>query len=132
MATGLAAYLANGWLNTIRGGAAGSSFTAPAAVYTKLHLGDPGAAAATSPSTNTTRVATTFGAASAGALALSNTPTWSSWANGTEVISHVSVWDASTAGNFLLSGALTSSKTVQNGDTLTITSFAVSLAPLAA
>jgi hypothetical protein len=42
------------------------------------------------------------------------------------------VWDASSAGNFLYSGALSVSKAVVNGDTLTITTLGVSLTPLAA
>jgi hypothetical protein len=60
-------------------------------------------------------------------------PTWASWAgtNG-EVVTHFSVWDASTAGTFLYSLALTTSKTVNTGDTLTWSSGSVSLAPLAA
>lgn len=106
--------------------------TAPAGNFVKLHTGDPGASATTAPSANTTRVSATFSAASAGAVALSNTPTWASWAAGSETISHISVWDASTAGTFLYSAALTASKAVANGDTLTLTSLSVSLAPLAA
>jgi hypothetical protein len=42
------------------------------------------------------------------------------------------VWDASTAGTFLYSVALTASKVVQTGDTLTLTALSISLAPLAA
>lgn len=106
--------------------------TAPAGNFVKLHTADPGASAATAASANTTRASATFSAASAGACALSNTPTWASWAAGSETISHISVWDASTAGTFLYSAALTASKAVANGDTLTITSLSVSLAPVAA
>jgi hypothetical protein len=50
----------------------------------------------------------------------------------TETISHISVWDASTAGNFLWSAALTTSKSVVNTDTLTFTTLGVSLTPIAA
>jgi hypothetical protein len=122
--------LANAWLNTIRGGGAGTSFTAPAAIYLKLHTGDPGASAANNASAVTTRQAATLGAASGGAVALTNSPAFSMTA--TETITHVSVWDASTAGNFLWSAALTTSKSVVSGDTLTFTTLGVSLAPLAA
>lgn len=133
MTVGLsAANLANAWLNTIRGGGAGTTFTAPAVIAVKLHTADPGASAATAASANTTRPAATMGPASAGAIALTNTPTWASWASGSETESHISVWDATTAGNFLLSAALTVAKPVANGDTLTLTSLGVSLAPLAA
>lgn len=108
--------------------------TAPAANYVKLHVvaGDPGADGTGNPSANTTRQSATFSAASAGAVALSNTPTWSSWASGSETIAHISVWDASTAGTILFSATLTASKAVANGDTLTLTSLSVSLAPLMA
>jgi hypothetical protein len=130
MAVGLhAVNLANKWLDMLRAVA----FTAPAAIYVKLHIGDPGAAATTTPSANTTRVVMTLSAAAAGAVALTGTqPTWASWASGAETESHISVWDNLTAGNFLLSAALTTPKAVANGDTLTLTSFSVSLAPLAA
>lgn len=129
MAVGLSAVnLANAWLNVIRG----TTFTGLAAAFIKLHTGDPGASAATAPSANTTRVSATFSAASAGVLTMSNTPTWATWASGSETISHISEWDALTVGTFVFSAALTTPKAVVNGDTLTLTSLSVSLAPLAA
>lgn len=131
MAVGLASTnLAGGWLNTIRGGGAGTSFTAPAAIYAKLHTADPGAAGATAASAVTTRQAVTFGAAAAGAIALSNSPAFTMTT--TETITHVSFWDNVSAGNFLWSAALTVSKAVVNTDTLTLSSVGVSLSPLAA
>lgn len=107
--------------------------TAPAGNFVKLHTGDPGASAATAASSVTTRPSVTFSAASAGACASSNTPSWATWAgtNG-EVVTHISVWDASSAGTFLYSAALTASKTVNTGDTLNLTSLTVSLTPVAA
>lgn len=127
MTVGLAATtLANNWLNMLRAVA----FTAPAATYIKLHTADPGVAGTTAPSAVTTRSLATFSAASGGAIALSNSPTFTMTA--TEVITHISVWDASTAGNFLWSAALTTSKSVVNTDTLTFTTLGVSLTPIAA
>ena len=127
MATGLAAVtLANKWLDMLRAVA----FTAPAGTYIKLHTGDPGAAATANVSAVTTRIQATFSAASAGAIALSNAPAFSMTA--TETISHISVWDASSAGNLLLTGALTTPRAVINTDTLTFNPLGVSLAPLAA
>lgn len=127
MTVGLAATtLANNWLNMLRAVA----FTAPAGTFIKLHTADPGVAGATAPSAVTTRVAATFSAASGGAIALSNSPSFTMTA--TETISHISVWDASTAGNFLWSAALTTSKSVVNTDTLTFTTLGVSLTPIAA
>jgi len=118
--------LANNWLNMLRG----TAFTAPTGVYAKLHIGDPGAAGTNNASAVTTRQAVTFGAASAGAIALSNTPSFTMTT--TETISHVSYWDASSAGNFLWSSALTVPKSVVNTDILQFTSVGVSLTPLAA
>lgn len=127
MTVGLATTtLANNWLNMLRG----TAFTAPSATYIKLHTADPGAAGTSNPSAVTTRQAATFSAASSGALALSNSPSFSMTA--TETITHISVWDASTAGNFLWSAALTTSKSVVNTDTLTFTTLGISLSPLAA
>lgn len=127
MTTGLATTtLANKWLDMLRGVA----FTAPTGVYIKLHTADPGAAGATAPSAVTTRNQVTWSAAASGTLTLSTLGAYSMTA--AETITHLSAWDASTAGNFLFSGALTASKTVANGDSLSFTSLTVSLSPLAA
>src|SRR3954469_9677029 len=110
MAVGLAATtLANKWLDML----AGTAFTVPAASAVKLHTGDPGASATANASSVTTRPTVTWSAASAGSKAMSDTPSWATWAgtNG-EVVTHISLWDATTAGNFLLSAVLTASKTV--------------------
>jgi hypothetical protein len=50
----------------------------------------------------------------------------------TETISHISLHDASTAGSFLWSVALTASKSVINGDTLSLTSLTLAFTPIAA
>ena len=127
MTTGLGATtLANNWLNMLRAVA----FTAPAGTFVKLHTADPGAAGATAPSGVVTRNAAVFNAAAGGALSLSTLGAYTM--TGAETISHISVWDAATVGNFLFSGALTTPKAVVNTDTLTFTSLAVSLAPIAA
>jgi hypothetical protein len=127
MTVGLATTtLANNWLNMLRAVA----FTAPAATYIKLHTADPGAAATNAPSAVTTRQLATFSAAASGAIALSNSPAFTMTT--TETISHISVWDAVTAGNLLWTAALTTSKAVVNTDTLTFTTLGVSLTPLAA
>lgn len=118
--------LVNNWLNMLRA----VPFTAPAGVYAQVHIGDPGAAGTANTSALTTRSAVTFSAASGGALALSNTPSFTMTA--TETITHVSYWDASTSGNFLWSAALTTSKSVSATDVLQLTSVGVALTPLAA
>ena len=122
MAVNVSATLANAWLNTIRGGAAGTSYTAPAAVYVQLHTGAPGTAGATNISSVTTRPAATFAAASAGVLALSNAPTWASWAGtNLEVVTGISFFDAASAGTFLFSATFGSSVTMPTGATLQLT-----------
>lgn len=129
MTVGLsAANLANKWLDML----GGTAFTAPAAFYVKLHTADPGASGATAASAETTRKAITFSAASAGSKAASASVSWTSWSAGSETISHLSFWDASTSGNFLGSVALTASKAVANGDTLTLSSLSIALSPIAA
>lgn len=120
--------LANKILDHLRGGTA---WAQPGGTYVKLHIGDPGSAATANPSTVTTRVAATFSAAAAGAIALTGTnPAWAMTAS--ESISHISVWDAASGGNVLWTAQLASAKAVVNGDTLTLTSLLLSLAPLAA
>lgn len=121
------ANLVNPILNHLRGGTA---WTQPGGIYLKLHTGDPGSAGTANASAVTTRQAATYGAASAGAIAMSGTPTFSMTA--TETITHVSAWDASTSGNVLWTAALSSAKSVVSGDTLTLTTMGFSLAPLAA
>jgi hypothetical protein len=134
MAVGLAAATANGWLNTLGTGAsAGTTFTAFAGSFSKLHTADPGAAGATAAAAgSTTRVATTFAAASGGSKAMNGTlPVWTNGGT-SETISHISLWDAISAGNFVLSGALTAPQAWASGNTFTLSSLTVSLAPVAA
>ena len=129
MTVGLSAVnTADKLLNTI--GRSGTTFTA-GSLYVKLHTADPGATAATAASAVTTRYAVTFSASSAGSMALTSMGgTWAMTA--TETISHISLWDASTAGNFLWSVALTTSKSVINGDTLSLSSLTLAFTPIAA
>jgi hypothetical protein len=116
MAVGTAAAIANSILDALLRSTAWSE---PAAVYGKLHTGDPGAAGTSNAATHTTRVQFDFGAASGGAATNSGDETFSSLA-ASETISHLSFWDASSGGNFLFSVALASSKAVDAGGSLTI------------
>jgi hypothetical protein len=129
MTAGLAATnLANKWLDML----GATAFSAPSTTAIKLHTGDPGSAGTANASAETTRKALTWSAASAGSKAITTTlPTWT-WAAGSETITHISVWDSTTAGNFLYSGALTASKSITNGDTLNITAHSIAFTPIAA
>ena len=123
-----ATQLLNGWLNVLRG----TTFTGITAVYVKLHTGDPGVGAGNAAVGSTTRPAITWAAASGGSIAMTGTAP--SWTNGgtSETITHISFWDAATAGNFLFSAALGTGKAWASTDTLTLTTQTVAVTPVAA
>ena len=125
MALGLAAATANARLNTYRG----TNLTG-VNVFVKLHTGDPGAAGTANASAVTTRNAITWNAPSGGSMTLSALASYAMTTS--ETISHISFWDASTAGNFLESAALTAGVPVINGSTLTFSTLTVALTPIAA
>ena len=97
-----------------------TTYTANAAVYAKLHTGDPGASGTSNAAANTTRQQVTFGSAAASG-AISNTAAveWTSVST-TETYTHVSFWTASSGGTFLGSDDLSSSAAVAAGDTFRI------------
>lgn len=94
---------------------------AVAAVYVKLHIGDPGEAGTANAAGNTTRQAATFAAASGGVATSNADITWTNVST-TETYSYASLWDASTAGNCLWTGPLSAAKAVILGDTFSILS----------
>jgi hypothetical protein len=96
-----------------------AAYTAPTAVYVKLHIGDPGEAGTDNAAGETDRMAATFGSASSGSATTSADITWTSVST-SETYSHVSIWDSDTAGNCLFVGALTASKAVVAGDNFKI------------
>ncbi len=126
MTAGLAATHANALLNILRN----VTYTGIATPFIKLHIGDPGAAGTSNPSAVTTRNAITWNAASAGSMTLATLGTWAMTTS--ETLSHVSIWDASTAGNFLDAMALTGTVAVINGSTFSLTSFTLGYTPIAA
>jgi hypothetical protein len=130
MTVGIASATLNSWLNALCRNVA---YTQPAAFWVKLHLGDPGASGASNAAANTTRVQATFSAASAGSLTTSADVAWTNVPNA-ETYSHVSFWDASTAGTFLGSDDLAVARTVAVGDNFTILAGSLTLAitPVAA
>ena len=94
--------------------------TRPSTFWIKLHTGDPGKDAANNAATETTRQQVTFDPAAniltdgRAQVATAATVTWTSVA-ATETYSHISIWDASTAGNPIFKGAMTASKAVTAG-----------------
>ena len=121
----LSNYLENAFSNSVRGGGNGTSFTAPAAVYLKLHVGDPGEAGTSNAATETTRKEIQFGASSNGVISLSNSPSWTNIA-GSQTVTFGSLWDDVSAGNCLGSGAITANAFTA-GDTVTVTAFTFTL-----
>lgn len=88
-------------------------------MYVQLHTGNPGEDCTSNVATETTRDSFTVAASSGGAVSNEATIEWTSYP-AAETISHISIWDAGAAGNPLMYGALTSSKTMGIGDTLQI------------
>jgi hypothetical protein len=119
----IANYLEDEWLDTLDG--AGSAYSA-SATYLKLHTGAPGEDCTANAATEDTRQAVYFDVASGGSKSSSATVTWTNVST-TEVYSHWSMWDDSTAGNALWYGALSSNASVTAGDTFEITSLTLTL-----
>lgn len=105
-----------------------SPWSAPSAVYLKLHTADAGEDGTSAAAANTSRQSVTFSAASSGSIASNGTVTWTSVST-TETYTHWSLWDSAgpTGGNCLWTGALSSSAAVVAGDTFQITSLTLSL-----
>lgn len=116
MALGLAPGIANSILDALCRNVA---WTQPAAFWIQLHTADPGSAGTTAVATETTRKNPTMSAASGGAITNSSSVSWASYP-AAETVSHVSYWDASSAGTFLGSSVLTNSRSPAIGDTLTL------------
>jgi hypothetical protein len=128
VATGIATTtLANKMLDHIRGGTA---FTQPPGLYVKLHIGDPGPTGTANASAVTTRSQATFAVPSGGSMGLTDPkPSWAMTT--TEDITHVSVWDAPTSGNFLWSAVLSAPQSVVNTNTLNLDTLVYGFVPLA-
>jgi hypothetical protein len=103
-----------------------TAWTIPTDVYVQLHTGDAGEEGTSNAATEDTRKEADWAAASSGSIATSATLEWTNVA-ATETYSHWSLWDASTAGNCLWTGALSSSAAVTAGDTFQITTLTLSL-----
>ncbi len=98
------------------------SATRPTAWYVALYTAAPNDAGGGTEVSGSgySRQAVTFDAATSGAGTTSNTGAVTFTAAGGDwgTITHVGIFDASTAGNLLWHGALTTSKTIADGDTL--------------
>ena len=117
MAVGLASAVAAGLLDAL---ANQTNYTAPTALWIKLHIGDPGSAGTSNAATETTRkdITASFAAASGGTCTTNADTTWTNVA-ATEDYTHYTIWSASSGGTFYWSGTVTASA-VTAGDTFTI------------
>ena len=107
-----------------------TSWTMPSQVYVKLHTGDPGEAGTANAAGETTRQAANWyrshPSASSGSASLSGTVSWTGVSTG-ETYTHVSLWDASSGGNCLASGAMGSSVAVSSGYNFNLTAMTVTV-----
>jgi hypothetical protein len=96
-----------------------TSYTPPATVYLALCTSDPtetGAAGTEVSGGSYARQAAAFGSASGGTSSNSGTITFPTATGNWGTITHFAIFDASSAGNCLYYGALTTSKTINTGD----------------
>jgi len=121
-------YLENKLLDHTLGGTA---FTQPSSLYLGLFTNDSGNAATNLEAGTLTdeisggsyaRETVAFSAASGGSASTSATVTFTAATANWGTITHVAVLDASSAGNVLFWGAVTTSKTIESGDTFQISS----------
>lgn len=102
-----------------------AAYTAPSAVYVGLHTGSPlddesGANEISTSGTGYVRKEATFAVATAGSASTNATVTFDAAQSNWGTITHIAVYDAAIAGNLLYHGAVTTSKTIETGDTFQI------------
>lgn len=100
-----------------------AAYSQPTNVFASLHTADPGTSGAsevTGGSYARQNVNTSWAAESGGSKATNANVDFTSMPATT--VTHIGLWDASSAGNFLWGGELSASKTTNSGDTLRLTS----------
>jgi len=122
----LSNYLENALLNAVLNN---TSYTSPATTYVGLFTSDPtDAGSGTEVSGNSyARVAASFGAASQGNCTNDADITFAQATGNWGTVTHFGLYDASTSGNLLFHGALTSSKAIESGDIFKIVSTNLSI-----
>ena len=102
-----------------------AAYTHPSTVYVSLHTADPvdagsGAEVAAGGYTYA-RQACDFNAAGTNAAGVTENTAIETWTNLPAcTVTHIGIWDAVSSGNLLFHTAVDSSKTVANGDTISI------------
>jgi hypothetical protein len=88
--------VANAWLDAV----CNATSYSEAAVYVQLHTGDPGSAGTSNVAGETDRVQASFSAAASRAITNDAVVEWLAVSTN-ETYTWISLWDASTSGNFL-------------------------------
>jgi hypothetical protein len=100
-----------------------ASMTAPSNVYVGLHTGSPldnNSGSNEISGNGYTRKVAAFAAAASGSASTSGTITFDAATGNWGTITHISIYDATTTGNLMFHGAVTTSKTIETGDTFQI------------
>jgi hypothetical protein len=127
MATSSTLFLNNAWLNTIK--STGTSFNVAGAIGVLLHTSTGPSGTGANTSSVSTRQSVTFLSSTQSILTQTGTPQWTNWAgtNG-EIVTYVSFWDTTgTGGNMLWTAQLTTAKTINTGDTFTLSSSSLAI-----
>jgi len=119
----------NAIINYLRGAGAP---TAISAIYLDLYNGDPQGAGSSILSTITgsatrSSITSSLSAASGGSTSNPSTITVTASAAGSATASYVALFDAATAGNLVMSGPLTTPKSITAGDTVQFNAAALSI-----
>jgi len=96
------------------------SFAGGATVYVSLHTADPGEAGANEVAGGSYARQASGGFAAAASGTTDNDAIIDFTLMPAETMTHAGIWDAVTAGNFLVGGALAAGKTTNAGDTFRI------------
>jgi hypothetical protein len=96
------------------------SWTMPTTIYLALFTSNPTDAGSGTEVSGSgyARQAVTFGAAASGSATNSSQETFTASGGNFGTVTHIGIYDASTAGNLLVYGALTSSRTINDGESL--------------
>ena len=104
-----------------------ATFTAPGTLYISAYTSDPAdddsgteCSGGSYARVSVTNNATEFPAASGGTKANANAITFPEATASWGTVTHIGIHDASSSGNLLMHGALSSSKAIGSGDTLSI------------
>ena len=97
-----------------------ASYTSPGTVYLGLFTSDPGDdnSGTEVSGGGYARKSIGFNASSGGSASNSSTVSWTASGGDFGTVTHIALFDASTAGNQLMHAALNSSKTIVDGDTI--------------